>query len=377
MDFNLDEHHRMIQRQARDFAEKAIRPAAADIDRRCQFPFDLAAEMGRMGYYGLSYPPGYGGSDAGYIGYTLVIEQLCRVSMLFGAIIAVNGLSEEAIFRHGSKEQKQRFLVPLAKGEMLSSFAFTEASTGSDPKAIEARAQPDGDCYVINGQKHFVALSPASQVATVFAKDESGRVSAFIVDTSADGYQMREPCETMGVRGLCPAVIYLDDVRVPSGNRVGAPGRGYEIMLESVSVGKLAIAAEAVGVGQGALDLSIEYAKERKAYGKPIADMLSIKGLLAEMASRVEASRLLTYQTAFVRDRGEGIMKESATAKLFASQAAVDVTRMAMQVHGAYGYMKEMEIERLYRDAKLTEIYEGVSEIQRVIIADDLLRDGG
>ena len=377
MDFNLDEHHKMIQRQARDFAERSIRPLAAEIDRGCEFPLELAEEMGRIGYYGLPYPARYGGTEAGYIGYVLVIEQLCRVSMLFGAIIAVNGLSEEAIFRHGSEGQKQQYLVPLAKGEMLSSFAFTEAATGSDPRAIEAGAQPDGEHYIINGQKHFVALAPASRVATVFARDETDRVGAFIVDTSAEGYQMRDPCETMGVRGLCPAVIYLDDVRVPKGNRLGEHGRGYEIMLEAVSVGKLGIAAEAVGVGQGALDLSIEYAQERKAYGKPIADMLSIKGLLAEMASRVEASRLLTYQTAFVRDRGAGIMKESATAKLFASQAAVDVTRMAMQVHGAYGYMKEMDIERLYRDAKLTEIYEGVSEIQRVIIADHLLRDGG
>jgi butyryl-CoA dehydrogenase len=376
MDFNLDEHHRMIRRQAADFAERSIRPLAAEIDRRCEFPFELSEEMGRLGYYGLPYPAQYGGTEAGYIGYVLVIEQLCRVSMLFGAIIAVNGLSGEAIFRHGSEEQKERYLVPLAKGEMLSSFAFTEAATGSDPRAIEARARPDGEHFIIDGQKHFVALAPASRVATVFARDETDRVSAFIVDTSAGGYQMREPCETMGARGLCPAVIYLDNVRVPKGNRVGEPGRGYEIMMEAVSVGKLAI-AEAVGVGQGALDLSIEYARDRKAYGKPISDMLSIKGLLAEMSSRVEASRLLTYQTAFVRDQGEGIMNESATAKLFASQAAVDVTRMAMQVHGAYGYMKEMEIERLYRDAKLTEIYEGVSEIQRVIIADHLLRDGG
>jgi butyryl-CoA dehydrogenase len=372
MDFNLDEHHRMIRRQAADFAERSIRPLAAEIDRRCEFPFELSEEMGRLGYYGLPYPAQYGGTEAGYIGYVLVIEQLCRVSMLFGAIIAVNGLSGEAIFRHGSEEQKERYLVPLAKGEMLSSFAFTEAATGSDPRAIEARARPDGEHFIIDGQKHFVALAPASRVATVFARDETDRVSAFIVDTSAGGYQMREPCETMGARGLCPAVIYLDNVRVPKGNRVGEPGRGYEIMMEAVSVGKLAIAAEAVGVGQGALDLSIEYARDRKAYGKPISDMLSIKGLLAEMSSR-----LLTYQTAFVRDQGEGIMNESATAKLFASQAAVDVTRMAMQVHGAYGYMKEMEIERLYRDAKLTEIYEGVSEIQRVIIADHLLRDGG
>jgi len=377
MDFDLEEHHRMIRRQAGDFAERSLRPLAAEIDRRCEFPFELSEEMGRLGYYGLPYPARYGGTEAGYIGYVLVIEQLCRVSMLFGAIIAVNGLSEEAIFRHGSEEQKQQHLAPLTKGEMLSSFAFTEAATGSDPRAIEARARLDGDHYIISGQKHFVALAPASRVATVFARDDTDRVGAFVVDTSAEGYRIREPCETMGARGLCPAVIYLDDVRVPEGNRLGEPGKGYGIMLEAVSVGKLGIAAEAVGVGQGALELSVEYAQERKAYGRPIADMLSIKGLLAEMASRVEASRLLTYQTAFVRDRGGDIMKESATAKLFASQAAVDVTRMAMQVHGAYGYMKEMDIERLYRDAKLTEIYEGVSEIQRVIIADHLLKGGG
>jgi len=377
MDFDLEEHHRMIRRQAGDFAERSLRPLAAEIDRRCEFPFELSEEMGRLGYYGLPYPASCGGTGAGYTGYVLVIEQLCRVSMLFGAIIAVNGLSEEAIFRHGSEEQKQQHLALLTKGELLSSFAFTEAATGSDPRAIEARARLDGDHYIISGQKHFVALAPASRVATVFARDDTDRVGAFVVDTSAEGYRIREPCETMGARGLCPAVIYLDDVRVPEGNRLGEPGKGYGIMLEAVSVGKLGIAAEAVGVGQGALELSVEYAQERKAYGRPIADMLSIKGLLAEMASRVEASRLLTYQTAFVRDRGGDIMKESATAKLFASQAAVDVTRMAMQVHGAYGYMKEMDIERLYRDAKLTEIYEGVSEIQRVIIADHLLKGGG
>ena len=380
MDFKLSEHEKMIQRTARDFAERSVRPVAMEIDRKCEFPFELAREMGSMGYFGLPYPPEYEGGGAGYTGYVLVIEQLCRAAMVAGAIIGVNSLAEESIFRYGSQEQKQRFLVPLAKGEKLSSFAFTEAATGSDPRAIETRARPDGDDYVITGQKQFVALSPASQVAVVFAreeKDEVGRVSAFIVETSSPGYHMRHPCETLGVRGLCPAVIYLDDVRVPKENLLGEPATGYEIMLEAISVGKLAVAAEAVGVGQGALELSLNYARDRKAYGNPIAELLSIKWLLAEMASRVEASRWLTYKTASLSDQGVSITKESAMAKLFASQAAVDVTRMAMQVHGAYGYMKDMEIERLYRDAKLTEIYEGVSDIQRVIIADHLLREKG
>jgi len=380
MDFNLGEHEKMIQRTARDFAERSVRPVAMEIDRKCEFPFELAREMSSMGYFGLPYPPEYGGGGAGYTGYVLVIEQLCRAAMVAGAIIGVNGLAEESIFRYGSKEQKQRYLVPLAKGEKLSSFAFTEAATGSDPKAIETRARPEGDDYVITGQKHFVALSPASQVVVVFAKnekDETERVSAFIVETSSPGYHLRHPCETLGVRGLCPTVIYPDEVRVPKENLLGEPATGYEIMLEAISVGKLAVAAEAVGVGQGALELCLNYARDRKAYGNPIAELLSIKWLLAEMASRVEASRWLTYKTAFLRDQGSSIIKESAMTKLFASQAAVDVTRMAMQVHGAYGYMKDMEIERLYRDAKLTEIYEGVSEVQRVIIADHLLREKG
>jgi butyryl-CoA dehydrogenase len=380
VDFNLSEQEKMIQGTAGDFAHKSVRPVAMEIDRKCEFPFVLAGEMGNMGYFGLPYPPGYGGAGAGYIGYVLVIEQLCRIAMVAGAIIGVNSLAEESIFRYGSEEQKQRFLVPLTKGERLSSFAFTEAATGSDPRAIETRARPDGDDFIISGQKQFVALAPASQVAVVFArneKDEKGRLSAFIVDTSSSGYHLRHPCETLGVRGLSPTVIYLDDVRVPRENLLGEPAAGYGIMLEAISVGKLAVAAEAVGVGQGALELALNSARDRKARCNPIAELLSIKWLLAEMTSRVEASRWLTYRAASLYDVGDKIAKESATAKLFASQAAVEVTRMAMQVHGAYGYMKDMEIERLYRDAKLTEIYEGVSEIQRVIIADNLLQEKG
>lgn len=375
MHFDLSEHQAMIQRTARDFADKSVRPVAVEIDRHCEFPSQLAEEMGSLGYFGLPYPARYGGVEAGYTGYALVIEQLCRASMVAGAIVAVAALAEEAIFRHGTDEQKRRFLVPLAQGEWLSSFAFTEPATGSDPRAIETRAAPEAATYVITGQKQFIALTPASHVTLVFAKDETNRVSAFLVDSSSPGYNIRHACETMGVRGLGPSVVYLDDVIVPRENLLGEKTKGFDIMLESISVGKLGVAAEALGVAQGALDLSLDYAMERKAYGKPIAHLDTIKWLLAEMETRVEASRWLTYRTAYVRDQGASILRESAVAKLFTSQAAVDVTRMAMQVHGAYGYMKDMEIERLYRDAKLTEIYEGVSEIQRVIIADGLLQE--
>ena len=373
MDFALSEQESMIQKAARNFADNSVRPLAREIDRRCEFPFELVREMGRLGYFGLPYPPEYGGSGAGYIGYVLVIEQMSRISMLVGAIIAVNGLTEEAIYRYGTSEQKQRFLVPLTQGTVISSFAFTEPATGSDPRAIETRAKADGHEYIITGQKQFIALSPASHITLVFAKHCGNKVSAFLVDTSSAGYNIRRTCETMGVRGLGPSVIYLDDVRVPEANLLGEKSKGFGILLEAISVGKLGVAAEALGVGQGAVELSLEYAKQREAYGKPIADLLTTKWLLAEMACRVEASRWLTYRTAFVRDAGLNIQKEAAVAKLFTSQVAVEVTRMGMQVHGAYGYMKDMDIERLYRDAKLTEIYEGVSEIQRVIIADSLI----
>ena len=377
MDFNLCEHHRMIQTSARNFADKSVRPVAAEIDIKCEFPFDMVTQMGGMGYFGLQYPAKYGGSDAGYMGLVLVAEELSRASMLAGAIMGVMSLTGEALLRHGSEKQKQEFLKPMASGDVLASFAFTETATGSDPAAIETKARLKGDDYLITGQKQFVAMAVAAKIILVFPKDETGKVSAFIVDTSAKGYEMRHPCATMGARGLCPSVIYLDEVHVPSRNLVGRKSDGYNIMLESMSVGKLVAAAEAVGVAQEALDLSASYARERTANGKPIGDVLSIKWLLAEMYSRIEASRLLTYETAALRDEGKSIMKESATAKLFCSQSAVEVTRMAMQVHGAYGYMCDMPIERLYRDAKLTEIYEGVSEIQRVIIANNLLKEQG
>ena len=375
MDFNLCEHHKMIRNAAKDFADKSVRPIAAEIDRKCEFPSDLVKQMGQMGYFGLQYPARYGGSDAGYIGLVLATEQLSQASMVTGAIMGVMSLTGEALLRHGTEKQKQTFLQPIASGDTLASFAFTEATTGSNPSAIETRARLDGVDYIISGQKQFVAMAHASQIALVFAKDEMDKVSAFMVETASPGFEMRHPCATMGARGLCPSVVYMDDVRIPKKNLVGKKSDGYNILMESMSIGKLVTAAEAVGVAQEALDLSVSYAKERTAYQKPIGDLLSIKWLLAEIYVRIEASRLLTYEAAALRDEGRSIMKESAAAKLFASQSAVDVTRMAMQVHGAYGYMSDMPIERLYRDAKLTEIYEGVSEIQRTIIANDLLRN--
>lgn len=374
MNFNLSEQEKIIQTTAREFAQRRVLPQAAEIDRKGEFPLELAREIGQMGYYGLPYPPEYGGCGAGYVAYALVIEQLCQASMTVGAIVAVSILPAECLFRFGTEQQKQKYLVALTTNKAFGCFAFTEPATGSDPRAITTKARLEGDEYVLEGQKNFISLAPVASLAVVFAKDETGRVSAFVVDISTPGFTVREPCETLGLRGLGTSVVYLDGLRLPKENLLGEKGKGYDLLLEAISMERIGVAAQGVGVAQAALDLSISYAQQRTAYSRPIAEMPTIQWLIAEMASRVEAGRWLTYRTAFLRDQGEDVKKDSATAKLFCSQMAVEVTRMAMQVHGAYGTMKTLPVERLYRDAKMTEVYVGVSEIQRAIIANYLLR---
>jgi len=373
VDFNLNEQEKMLQRIAKEFATKSVKPRAAEIDQSGQFPFDLAKEMGSRGYRGLPYPVKYGGSDAGFVSYVLVLEQICQASMTVGAIMAINTVPEGAIFRFGSEEQKKTLLAPLARGELLGGIAFTEAETGSDPRLITTIARKSGNGYVITGQKQFVALAPAVNLSLIFTKREGEGLNAFLVDTSSPGFDIREPCETMGLRGLGTSVVYLDDVYVPRQNLLGKEGQGFDILLEIMGIARLGVAVEGVAVAQSALELSIDYARQRKALGRPIAKLPSIQWHLAEMVSRIEAGRWLVYRTAFLRDQGLSIRYESSVAKLFASQVAVETTRMAMQVHGSYGTMKAMPVERLYRDAKMTEIYVGISEIQRNIIASHLV----
>lgn len=374
MDFSLNEREKMLQNLARDFAAKSVRPRAAEIDRTNQFPFDLVREMGRLGFPGLPYPEQYGGSGAGYLSYALVLEQICQASMAVGAILSVNGTPAEAVLCFGSEEQKKTFLTPLADGSGLGCICFTEAETGSDPALVTTVCRRSGSSYVITGRKQFVASAAGATLALVFAKRDDGEgLNAFVVDTALPGFVVGELLEPIGARGLGTSVVYLEDIEVPAENLLGEEGNGFEILLEAISLERLWVAIQAVGIAQEALDVAIVYARERKAMGRPIARMQSIRWLTAEMAARVEASRWLAYHTAFVRDQGESIRYESALAKLYASQAAVEVTRMAMQVTGAYGALRDMPVERLYRDAKITEIYVGIAEIQRQIAGSYLL----
>lgn len=372
MDFDFTDAEQDVITTAREFAATKVRPRARQIDEQNRFPHDLAAEMGRLGLFGLHMPEEYGGTATGYKSYVLAIEELCSASMTVGAIIAINALAEECLLRFGTEAQKQRYLPALVAGESLSTFAFTEGETGSDPRAITTTAVPDGDAYVITGEKTFASLAPSASVAIIFAKDDTGKVSAFLVDPTSKGFAIEKELECMGIRGedVCP--LALDHVRVPRANLLGQPGQGYGVLLTAINVGQLGIAAEAVGVARGALAMSLDYARNRMVRGKPMTDLPTIQTLLGEMSARTEAARWLTYRTADLKDKGRLTGKDASTAKLIASQAANEVVDMAMQIHGSYGYTKELEIERLYRDAKVTQIYEVVSEVQRLIIGSSI-----
>ena len=374
MDFNLTEQEKMLQRLAKDFAENEVKPKAAEIDRTNQVPLEIARKMGKLGFQGLPYPTVYGGSGAGYLSFALALEQICQQSVAVGAIMSVNTVPEEGIYRYGNEEQKKRLLTPLAKGTKLAGIGFTEPDTGSDPTLVTTTAKRSGKGWVINGQKMFMSLAPVLDYVILFAKNEQGTLNAFIADGKAKGFSVQEVLETMGIRGFGTSIVNLDDLFVPEENLLAKEGDGFPILLETISIERMSVAIQAVAIAQAALDLSIQYAKQRIAQGKPIARMQTIQQMLADMAARTEAARLLAYKAAALRDQGQSIQYYGSMAKLVASAAAVEVTRVAMQIHGSFGAMKTLPIERLYRDAKMTEMYVGTSEVHRSIVANKLIK---
>ena len=374
MDFNLTEQEKMLQSLARDFAEKEVKPLAAEIDRTNQLPLALAKKIGKMGFQGLPFPEKYGGTGAGYLSFALALEQICKASVSVGAIMSVNTVPEEGIFRYGTEDQKKRLLYPLAKGTKLAGIGFTEPDTGSDPSLITTTAKRKGKGWVVNGQKMFMSLAPVLDYVILFAKNEQGTLNAFIADGKTKGFSVQEVLETMGIRGFGTSIVNLDDFFVPEENLLGREGQGFDILLETISIERMAVAIQAVAIAGTALELSIEYAKQRAAQGKPIAKMQAIQQMLSEMAARTEGARWPAYRAAFLRDKGQSIQYEGSMAKIIASEAAVDVTRMAMQIHGSFGAMKSLPVERLYRDAKMTEMYVGTSEVHKSIVANKLIR---
>ena len=386
MNLDLTEDQAMLQTAVRDFAEEVIRPRAAIIDQTGEFPKDLFYEAGKLGLAGVSVPPEHGGSGMDVVAYSIVIEEISRVCANMGVILSVNNsLVCDPIEKWANEEQKKRFLEPLARGEKLGCFALTEPNAGSDAANQQTRAVREGKNWRISGQKVFITCGQAADVCLLFAMTDPEKkargISAFLVDTETPGFDRSRHQVKLGVNASGTVEIFLTDVLVPHENLLGKEGEGFKIAMSTLDGGRIGIAAQAVGIATEAMEAAVRYAKARRAFNKPIADFQVIRFYLADMATEVDAARLLTRRAAAAKDvvkkNGGRYGLEAAEAKLFAAEMAQRVTTKALQIHGGYGYTKEYPVERNFRDARITEIYEGTSEIHRLIIAREIFKDSG
>ena len=379
MDFDLSEDQRMIREAAREFAEKEIKPIAAKLDEEAEFPAEIVRKLGELGFMGMMVPEEYDGAGMDSVSYAIAVEEISRADASTGVTMSVNNsLVCQPILDFGNEEQKKTHLSELASGVKLGAYSLTEPEAGSDAGNLQATAVPDGDDYVINGTKIFVTNGGAADIVLVFASTDreagSRGLSAFIIEKGFPGFSVGKKEDKMGIRASLTNELVFEDCRVPKANLLGDEGMGFKIAMKALDGGRIGIASQAVGIAQACLEESVRYSKERKQFGKPISSFQAVQWMLANMATRIEASRLLTYQAAFVKDKGGRFSQHAAMAKLLASETAVDAAIDAVQIHGGYGYMKEYAVERLFRDSKITEIYEGTSEIQRLVIAAHLLK---
>ncbi|TCT17598.1 butyryl-CoA dehydrogenase [Melghiribacillus thermohalophilus] len=378
MNFELTKEQEMTRKMVRDFAENTIKLRTIEIDTKAAFPKDIFDEMGKLGLMGIPFPEKYGGSGGDTLTYAIAVEEIGRVCGSTGlSYAAAVSLGASPIYYFGTEEQKEKFLVPLAKGEALGSFGLTEPNAGSDAGGTRTTAKLDNDEYVINGEKCFITNASYAKFITVTAvsgKDERGKkiISAFIVPKDAEGLTVNSNYDKMGVRGSDTSEIILEDVRVPKENILGDPKKGFKQFLYTLDGGRISIGALALGIAQASLDKALAYARERKQFGKPISKFQAIQFKLADMAMEVELARNMVYKAAWLKDHNKPFTKEAAFAKLFATETAFRAANQAIQIHGGYGYMREYEVERYLRDAKLLEIGEGTSEIQRLVIARQL-----
>lgn len=386
MDFELSEDQALLRSSVREFAEERVRPRASTIDQTGEFPKDLFCEAGQLGLAGVCVPPEYGGSGMDVVSYTLVIEEVSRVCANMGVILSVNNsLVCDPIERFGNEGQKRRFLAPLARGEKLGCFALTEPDAGSDAANQQTRARREGDVYRVSGQKVFITCGEKADVCLLFAmtspEKKARGISAFLVDTETPGFDRSRHQIKLGVNASGTVEIFLTDVKVPAENRLGEEGEGFKIAMSALDGGRIGIAAQAVGIATQAFEAAVSYAKARRAFGKPVADFQVIRFYLADMATELDAARLLTRRAAAAKDAaGKASDRygfQAAVAKLYAAEMAQRVTTKALQIHGGYGYTKEYPVERNFRDARITEIYEGTSEIHRLIIAREVFKDAG
>lgn len=374
MNFLLSEEHEMIRKMVRDFAKNEVEPTAAERDEEERFDMEIFRKMADLGLTGIPFPEEYGGIGSDYLAYCIAVEELSRVCASTGVTLSAHtSLASWPIYKYGTEEQKQKYLVPLAQGTSIGGYGLTEPGSGSDAGGMRTTAKLDGDHYVLNGSKIFITNGGIADIYVVFAvTDPSSKhkgTSAFIIESGFEGFSVGKKEKKLGIRSSPTTEIIFEDCRVPVENMLGAEGEGFKIAMTTLDGGRNGIAAQAVGIAQGALDAAVGYAKERVQFGKPIAAQQGVSFKLADMATSVEASRLLTYQAAWRESENLSYGKESAMSKLFAGDTAMKVTTEAVQVFGGYGYTKDYPVERYMRDAKITQIYEGTQEIQRLVIS--------
>lgn len=378
MDMLLEEKHRAVRRSVRRFCDRELRPIAAQIDQEARFPWEVVEKMGRLGYFGIQAPKPLDGAGLDAVSYAIVIEEISRVSGAIGLCVTVhNSVALYPIMAFGSQAQIERWVPPLARGEKIGAFCLTEPNAGSDAGGIEATALADGDDYVVNANKVFVTNGGIADVCLIFCRTDpaAGRrgISVVVAERGSAGFVVGDLEDLCGMRANPVSSIRLYDCRVPRHNLLAREGMGLKIGLAALDTGRMGIGAQAVGIAQAALEEAVRYARQRQQFGVPIARHQAIQSMIADMATQVEAARLMVYRAAALKDRQLPFTKESAMAKLFAAEAATRVTDMAVQIHGGYGYSKSYPVERYYRDARVTRIYEGTSEIHRMVIAKSVL----
>ena len=374
MNFELTSEERLVQETAREFAQKELKPIASEIDKNHKIPDEIIKKLSELGFFGVYIPEEYGGAGLSFLSYILVVEEISKVCASTGVLISAHtSLACNPILAFGSEQQKKKYLTPLAKGEKIGCVLLTEPEAGSDVANISTTVEEKEDSYVINGNKIFVTNGGYRDYGILFATfDKSLRhkgISAFIVDLNKDGIELQRNEEKMGIRGTYTSAFAFDNLKIPKENLLGKQGEGFKIGMDLLDGGRIGIAAQALGIAEGAFERALEYSKERKQFGRTISSFQAIQFKLADMAMRIEASKLLVYESAWLKDNNKNFIIESSMAKAYASETATYVTKEAMQIFGGYGYITEYEIERMYRDAKITEIYEGTNEIQRIVIS--------
>lgn len=373
MNFRLSEEHEMIRKMVRDFAQNEVAPTAAERDEEERFDMELFEKMAELGLTGIPWPEEYGGIGSDYLAYCIAVEELSRVCASTGVTLSAHtSLAGWPVYKFGTEEQKQKYLRPMAEGTKIGAYGLTEPGSGSDAGGMRTTAKLNGDHYILNGSKIFITNGGIAHIYIVFAltdPEDKRSTTAFIVEKDFEGFSVGKKEKKLGIRSSPTTEIIFDDCKVPVENMLGKVGEGFKVAMMTLDGGRNGIAAQAVGIAQGALDAAVAYAKERKQFGKPIAENQGISFKLADMATSIEASRLLTYQAAWLESKGLPYGKESAMSKLMAGDTAMKVTTEAVQVFGGYGYTKDYPVERFMRDAKITQIYEGTQEIQRLVIS--------